>query len=72
MRSEAWTVTDECDLGRTSMDARQAVLKTAGSASDGIHYLPHKIDRRACESIEVREDSQTDAMLAVFSAVTLE
>ena len=32
-----WTITGESDLGRTVMDDRQTVLKTAGLASACVH-----------------------------------
>jgi len=65
----ARTPADIGELGRTSTDAPQTVLKTAGLASAAIHYRAPEFEDRAYESVNVRQCSVPVGPLAVFLAV---
>jgi hypothetical protein len=67
--ARAWTVADECDLGRTSMDAPQTVLKTAGLTSAVVHNWPPAFGIEPENSLDVRSHPQSVAGLAVILAV---
>ena len=57
---------DEGELGWTSANTPQTVLKTAGLASFSVHQRPLEFDRRLADSTFVRCRPQASGNLAVM------